>query len=86
MEIEINNVNGMLITEIISEEIIIRKTQDALNILAKSGYRGSDNIILHEKNILSDFFELRSGLAGDILQKFSNYKVRLAIVGDFTKY
>jgi hypothetical protein len=86
MEIEINNVNGMLITEIISEEIIIRKTQDALNILAESGYRGSDNIILHEKNILSDFFELRSGLAGDILQKFSNYKVRLAIVGDFTKY
>jgi hypothetical protein len=25
-------------------------------------------------------------LAGDILQKFSNYRVKLAIVGDFIKY
>ena len=26
------------------------------------------------------------GIAGEILQKFSNYRVRLAIVGDFTKF
>lgn len=25
-------------------------------------------------------------MAGEILQKFSNYRVRLAIVGDFSKY
>ena len=25
-------------------------------------------------------------MAGEILQKFSNYRVRLAIVGDFTPY
>lgn len=25
-------------------------------------------------------------MAGEILQKFSNYRVRLAIVGDFTSY
>lgn len=32
------------------------------------------------------FFDLKSGIAGDILQKFSTYRVRLAIVGDFSKY
>jgi len=30
-----------------------------------------------------DFFDLKTGLAGEILQKFSNYRVKLAIVGDF---
>ncbi len=34
----------------------------------------------------ADFFDLKSGIAGEILQKFSNYLVRLAIVGDFSKY
>jgi hypothetical protein len=29
------------------------------------------------------FFELRTGLAGEILQKVSNYRKRLAILGDF---
>lgn len=28
----------------------------------------------------------RNRLAGDILQKFSKYNIKLAIVGDFTKY
>jgi hypothetical protein len=40
-----------------------------------------DKFILH-----TDFFQLKTGLAGDILQKFSNYKVKLAIIGDFSKY
>jgi hypothetical protein len=29
---------------------------------------------------------LRTGKAGEILQKFSNYRVQLAIVGDYSKY
>lgn len=38
-----------------------------------------------EKHSLADiFFDLRSGLAGEILQKGSNYRKRLMIIGDFT--
>ena len=33
-----------------------------------------------------DFFDLKNGIAGEILQKFSNYRVSLIIVGDFSKY
>ena len=43
-------------------------------------------VIIHEKNITPDFFDLKNKMAGEILQKFSNYRVRLAIVGDFSKY
>jgi hypothetical protein len=32
------------------------------------------------------FFDIKSGIAGEILQKFSTYRIRLAIVGDFSKY
>jgi hypothetical protein len=33
-----------------------------------------------------EFFRLRSGLAGAITQKFVNYRLKLAIIGDITEY
>lgn len=64
----------------------VNNTEDALDILGNCSYQGADNIILHEKNIIPDFFDLKTRIAGEILQKFSTYNVRLAIVGDFSKY
>jgi hypothetical protein len=86
MKIEIIKINGIEIADIQSDQIIINETQDALDIMANANYQGASCIILHEQNIAPKFFDLKTGLAGDILQKFSNYNTRLAIVGDFTKY
>lgn len=86
MKIEVSVVNGASITQIISEEIVINETQDALDIMAEAGYLGSFKIIVHEKNITPIFFDLITEVAGDILQKFSTYNVQLAIVGHFAKY
>jgi hypothetical protein len=86
LKIEIHNINDTSIAEIISDKIVIGSTQDALDLMADCGYQGARKIILHEKNITKDFFDLKSGQAGEILQKFSNYRVQLAIVGDFSKY
>lgn len=74
------------IAEVISEEIILNSVQDSLDLMANADYQGARKIILHEKNIYPAFFKLSTGLAGEILQKYVNYKMKLAIVGDFTKY
>ncbi len=60
--------------------------QDALDIMVTADEKGARKIIMYEKNIHPDFFLLRTRLAGEILQKFTNYMVNLAIVGDFDKY
>jgi len=86
MKIEIIKINGINIAEIISDKVVINETQDAVDLMADLSYDGSYKIILHEKNINPIFFDLRSGIAGDILQKFSTYRVQLAIVGDYSKY
>ena len=78
--------DGIKIAEITSDEIVVNSTQDALDIMADADYNHARRIIIHEKNICSDFFKLASGLAGEILQKFVNYRVKLAIVGSFEKY
>jgi hypothetical protein len=86
MEIKISHANGTMIAEIISGGVIINDTQDALDIMAESNSQGASKMILHEKNVITDFFDLKTGIAGNILQKFTNYEVQLAIVGDFSKF
>jgi len=86
MNIVAHNINDIKIAEVISDTTIINNTEDGLNLLGNLYFQGFDRIIIHENNITADFFDLKSGIAGEILQKFSNYRVRLAIVGDFTKY
>jgi hypothetical protein len=86
MKIESHIFNDTKIAEITSDETIISTSEDGLDLLGNIYYQGFDGIVLNEKNITPDFFELKSGIAGEILQKFSTYQVRLAIVGDFSKY
>ena len=72
--------------EIISEDIVIKETQDAIDLLGECDYMGARSIIISEKHLPPEFFDLKTGFAGEILQKFSTYNFRLAIIGDFSKY
>ncbi|MCF8226986.1 MAG: DUF4180 domain-containing protein [Bacteroidales bacterium] len=83
MKFEIHTKNGTVITELISRDICIENLEDALNLIANAGYLGSDIIIINADQLHPDFFVLQSGLAGEILQKFSTYRVKLAITGNF---
>jgi hypothetical protein len=40
----------------------------------------ADGLILTEDDVGPQFFDLRTGLAGEAMQKFVNYRVRVAIV------
>lgn len=68
------------------EGVIISELQDAIDLMADCRYHGANSIIVHESNLPSAFFDLKTRFAGEILQKFSNYRMRLAVVGDFSKY
>jgi hypothetical protein len=81
-----NTPDNKVIAELTDENLIIGQTQDALDLICNLGYDDCNRIIIHERNLHPGFFDLRTGLAGDILQKFSNYNFKLAIVGDFSKY
>lgn len=86
MKINLIEVNGIHFAEIINDKHEIKTPQDGLDIVGNSIYKGSYKIIIHEEGLSPDFFDLKTGLAGEILQKFSNYNSELAIIGDFSKY
>jgi len=80
------DINGIDIARVISDNVEINSIQDALDLMADCSYQGARKIIIHESNVIPDFFDLKTGIAGDMLQKFSTYNVELAIIGDFSKY
>jgi hypothetical protein len=86
MEQRIFEYNGQKVAEIISDQIEISNVQDALDLMANADYEGARNMVICEKNFCPDFFDLKTGLAGEILQKYANYHMKLSIVGDFAKY
>lgn len=86
MKIQTHSIDDTKIAELISDDIIINKAEDGFDLLGNLYYQGFDRIIINEKNITPDFFDLKNGIAGEILQKFSTYRIPLAIVGDFSKY
>ncbi|MCC8434884.1 DUF4180 domain-containing protein [Brevibacillus sp. M2.1A] len=68
-------------------EVIIEDVQSALDLIATVHYQAdSERIILNKSLLNESFFDLKTRLAGEILQKFINYRVKVAIVGDFSVY
>lgn len=79
---KLHQVNGQEIVEF-TGTLTIGSAQEFLEL---SMNLPTPNIIIHKGNIDESFFDLRSGLAGEILQKVVNYRLRLAIVGDVSVY
>jgi len=72
------------IAELTDEKIKISEAQDILEIMSGISLHDCSRLVIHERNLHEDFFILKTGLAGEILQKFSNYRMKLAIIGDFS--
>ena len=87
MNIETLKKNGLKMAIVTSDEPIITDPQSALDLAMTVKYEtGCTNIAINKEAIVGDFFVLSTRLAGEVLQKFTNYGVRLAIFGDFSKY
>lgn len=58
----------------------IKSEQDSLDIISSCWEADVYNVLLHEEILSDDFFNLRTKLAGMILQKFINYRIKMVIV------
>lgn len=87
MDITTIKKNNIDIAIVNSNGVMIADTQSALDFIATINYEtGCYRIILNKSAICEEFFDLSTRLAGDILQKFVNYNMKIAIVGDFSIY
>ncbi|WP_455099499.1 DUF4180 domain-containing protein [Peptostreptococcus stomatis] len=86
MKIEIINEVGLTIG-LLNERYILQDEQSALDIIGELSFVHHVNYLVVPSLALDQkFFDLSTGLAGCILQKFVNYQIKVAIIGDFSSY
>jgi len=68
------------ITIINDQHLVINDVRSFLDVLFSTEH---NTVVLKKENFDPFFFDLTSGLAGDLLQRVSNYRKRLIIIGDF---
>lgn len=87
MKINTIKENNIDIAVVNSKDILITDVQSALDFMMTVQYKTNCNrIVLNKSAICEEFFNLSTKIAGEILQKFVTYQVKMAIVGDFSEY
>jgi predicted metal-dependent enzyme (double-stranded beta helix superfamily) len=80
----LHTIGDVTVAEFVADGILLRNTDDARDLLMQS--QRAEWIAVHEKNITPEFFDLRTGVAGDVLQKLVNYQTKFAVIGDISRY
>lgn len=86
MAFKLHEINSLSIAEILNEEQLIHTIEDGFDLVGTFYFNGVDRVILKEVHLNPDFFDLKTGFAGEILQKFSTYGIKLTIIGHFDRY
>jgi hypothetical protein len=86
LHLQIHKMPTAVVAEFRADHVLLTSAADARDLLMQARGERADVIALHVENIAPAFFDLRSGTAGDVLQKFQNYRCRFAVIGDISPY
>jgi hypothetical protein len=77
---------GFRIVELAAEGALLRDDRDAVDTIAAASEYHPEIIVIPMERLSDDFFRLRTGIAGQVIQKFLTYRLRLVILGDISMH
>lgn len=80
MNYKLNDNGTVKYIEVISAQSPLSTEQDAVDLVALCQENDTDLLLLHSQALSEDFFKLRTGVAGQMIQKWINYRVKTAAV------
>ncbi len=81
-----HTIGKAMVAEVAANDMLLTVPEDVNDLLGNAYYQGFDGMIISADKISPRFFDLKTMLAGEILQKFSTFRMRLAVVGDFSVF
>lgn len=85
-KIKPHSIHQLQVAEIISKDVLFKTTEEAFQWMIDVYYQGYDVLAVNLHNLPGNFLQLENGLAGEILQKFVNYQMKLVVIGDFSAF
>ncbi|GAB2590961.1 hypothetical protein GCM10027168_25290 [Streptomyces capparidis] len=68
------------------EGATIRGEGDVLDLVGNASYQGAHWVVVPAERFDEAFFRLRTRVAGDIVQKFVNFRLGLVVLGDISRH
>jgi len=75
---------GVQLYEVSESGPELRTGRDAVDLMSAASEQRATWIAIPVARLGDEFFELRTGIAGEIAQKFAMYGAKIAIVGDIS--
>jgi hypothetical protein len=82
---EVQEINGVRALVYPSEGAQFRTDRDAVGLMGVAFEKQASMIVLPVTRLDPDFFRLKTRLAGEFIEKFVNYRVRLVVLGDISE-
>ena len=77
--------NGVTVYKVSASGPELRTAGDAVDLMGAAAEHRAAWIAIPVERLGDDFFELRTRIAGEIIQKFAMYGAHVAIVGDISQ-
>jgi hypothetical protein len=80
------DLHGIRVLECTPEGKKLQNNRDAIELVGEAMQQRAGLILIPAERFDDDFFRLRTGIAGEIIQKFVTYRLRVAIAGDIARH
>jgi PadR family transcriptional regulator AphA len=80
MNYQIREIESKKYIELLSAAEPLRSENDALDLIALCWEHETNALMIHHAALSEDFFKLKTKLAGNMIQKFTNYSIKAAAI------
>lgn len=77
---------GVAVLACLADGPPLASADDALQLIGDAFGLGATTVLVPASRLAPEFFRLDTRVAGEIVQKFVNYRLRLAVVGDVSEH
>ena len=85
MDVQTYELQGVRVVEFPKAGDRLRDDRQAIEIISEASAYLPELIVIPVERFSDDFFQLKTRVAGEILQKFVTYRNRVVILGDISK-
>ncbi|MEU9085976.1 DUF4180 domain-containing protein [Streptomyces sp. NPDC048357] len=82
----LQTINDVPVLMCAAEGEVIAGERDALDCIGDASYQGAQWVVIPAERFDDGFFRLSTRVAGEIIQKFAQYRVGIVVLGDISHH
>ena len=86
MSIRSYEIHGFRIVELTADAAPLRSERDAVETIGLAAPHRAQIIVIPTERLEDGFFQLKTRIAGEIIQKFVTYGLHVVVMGDVSTY